>query len=142
VLREVALDLAPLMADKDLEFELETEAAPVLAHDWMLRELVRNVLHNAIKHSVQAGTLKVSLQGQQSFAVLVISDSGEGISHELRQRLFQPFSAGRVQAGAGLGLAICAEIVQALQGQIAVENRVRQEKILGLDVRVNLPLHQ
>jgi two-component system, OmpR family, sensor histidine kinase TctE len=142
VLREVALDLAPLMADKDLEFELETEAAPVLAHDWMLRELVRNLLHNAIKHCAQGGTLNVSLASGKSLAVLVISDSGQGISHELRQRLFQPFSAGRVQAGAGLGLAICAEIVQALQGQIAVENRVRQEKILGLDVRINLPLYQ
>ena len=141
VLREVSLDLAPLIADKDLEFELQTEMAPVLAHDWMLRELVRNLLHNAIKHSVQGSALNVCLQSRQGTAELVISDSGAGINNELRQRLFQPFSAGRVQAGAGLGLAICAEIVQALQGEIAVENRRAQEKILGLDVRVNLPIY-
>lgn len=138
VLREVALDLAPLIADKDLEFELETQSAQVLAHDWMLRELSRNLLHNAIKHSPVGSALHVSLRVDNEVAELRIADSGAGIDEELRKRLFQPFSAGRTQAGSGLGLAICAEIARALDGDIALDNRVSQGKILGLDVRVRL----
>jgi two-component system, OmpR family, sensor histidine kinase TctE len=139
VLREVALDLAPLVADKDLDFDLQTQCAMVLAHDWMLRELVRNLLHNAIKHSPCGGVLKVNLQADTARAELMISDGGPGIDEELGQRLFQPFSAGRIQAGSGLGLAICAEITQALGGDITADNRFEQGSICGLDVRVRLP---
>jgi two-component system, OmpR family, sensor histidine kinase TctE len=140
VLREVALDLAPLVADKDIEFELQTQPAQVLAHDWMLRELVRNLLHNAVKHSPQGSALSVHLAADQSSAELLIADSGAGIDEELRQRLFQPFSAGRMQAGSGLGLAICAEITRALGGKITLDNRVERGQVKGLDVRVRLPL--
>ncbi len=142
VLREVALDLAPLIADKDLEFELQAQTATVLAHDWMLRELVRNLLHNAIKHSPKGSSLSVHLTVDEVHAQLVIADSGAGIDEELRQRLFQPFSAGRMQPGSGLGLAICAEIASALGGEIALDNRLVQGQILGIDVGVRLPLHQ
>ncbi len=144
VLREVALDLAPLIADKDLEFELVTQSALILAHDWMLRELVRNLLHNAIKHSPAGSALTVTLtvvhSESTSAAELVIADSGAGIDEELRKRLFQPFSAGRMHSGSGLGLAICAEIVQALRGEISLSNRASEGQILGLDVRVFLPV--
>ncbi|MCM2251750.1 MAG: sensor histidine kinase N-terminal domain-containing protein, partial [Ramlibacter sp.] len=59
VARSVALELSPLMADKDLDFEIATVAAPVRSHEWMLRELTRNLLHNAIKHSPSGGALAV-----------------------------------------------------------------------------------
>jgi two-component system, OmpR family, sensor histidine kinase TctE len=140
IVREIALEMAALIADKDIEFDIQTEPVAVLAHDWMLRELVRNLLHNAIKHTPQGGTLSVQLLAKEASAELRIADSGVGISEELRLRLFQPFSAGRVQAGSGLGLAICAEIVRALKGSISLDNRLAQHKITGLDVKVLLPL--
>jgi len=46
--REVALDLSPLIADKALDFEIGTTPALIQTHAWMLRELSRNLLHNAI----------------------------------------------------------------------------------------------
>lgn len=49
IARAVALDLSPLVAERDLDFSMETAATPVRAHDWMLRELTRNLLHNAIR---------------------------------------------------------------------------------------------
>ncbi len=140
VLREVALDLAPLIADKEIEFDIYTEPATVLAHDWMLRELARNLLHNAIKHSPSGSALRVSLSADARIAELLIADSGAGIDEELRQRLFQPFSAGCMQAGSGLGLAICAEIAGALGGDIALDNRIANGRVAGLDVRVRLPI--
>ncbi len=140
VLRDVALDVSPLIAAKDLDFEISTTPALLRTHDWMLRELSRNLLHNAIRHSPVNGTLSVQLLNDAQTVTLVISDSGPGISPELRQRLFQPFSAGETRSGSGLGLAICHEIVLALGGSIQLDNRELQGHIAGLDTIVRLPL--
>jgi two-component system, OmpR family, sensor histidine kinase TctE len=140
VLRELALEMAPLLADKDLDFSIDTQAANVRAHDWMLRELTRNLLHNAIKHTPEGGVLSVRVVTDNTTAELVVADHGAGIDAELRTRLFQPFSAGRVQAGSGLGLAICAEIASALHGVITLDNRMVRGQVEGLDARVRLPI--
>jgi two-component system sensor histidine kinase TctE len=140
IAREMALELSPLIADKDLDFEIVTAPAPIRAHEWMLRELVRNLLHNAIRHSPQGALLSVRVLADARFAALTIADSGPGIPAELRGRLFQPFSAGDVRSGSGLGLVICQEIAAALDGSIALENREAHGQILGLDATVRLPL--
>ncbi len=140
VLRAVVVDVSPLLADKDIDFEIVTQPATVQAHDWMLRELARNLLHNAIKHSPAGGALTVRLASDGSWAALTVSDSGPGISAELSARLYQPFSAGDVRQESGLGLAICREIAQALGGTITLENREDHGRIAGLDATVRLPL--
>ena len=140
VLRAVALELSPLMAQKDLDFGIQTDPALVRAHEWMLRELARNLLHNAIRHAPQGSDLAVDLRCADHQAVLCISDHGSGVDDELAARLFQPFSAGDVRTGSGLGLAICHEIVQALGGRIALTNRMESGRVAGLDAVVHLPL--
>jgi two-component system sensor histidine kinase TctE len=140
VLREIALELSPLIAQSDLDFGIDTCAAPVHAHEWMLRELCRNLLHNAIRHAPPGTELAVALRADGRHAALTIADNGPGIDDELAARLFQPFSAGDVRAGSGLGLAICREIVQALGGTIALANRREGARVLGLDAMVRLPL--
>jgi two-component system sensor histidine kinase TctE len=140
MVREVALDLAPLIADRELDFDIETMPANVLAHEWMLGELCRNLLHNAVKHCPVGGPLSVRLVTDNTYLALTVSDSGPGISSELAARLFQPFSAGNVREGSGLGLAICQEIVLALGGTISLENRVDHGRVSGLDATVRLPL--
>jgi two-component system sensor histidine kinase TctE len=144
-LRAVALDLAPLIAEKELEFDIDTVPATVNAHEWMLGELCRNLLHNAIKNSCTGGTLTVRIVTDARYLALTVSDSGPGISAELATRLFQPFSAGNVRHGSGLGLAICREITAALDGSISLDNRVQQGqpgRVAGLDATVRLPLLQ
>lgn len=123
VVRAVALDLAPLVADRQLDFEIETEPAPVRAHEWALRELARNLLHNAIRHTPAHGRLSVAVQPLGGDAVLDITDSGPGIPEALRPRLCQPFATGDPGSGSGLGLAICREIVQSLGGTLVLENQ-------------------
>lgn len=140
VLREVALDVSPLIAAKDIDFEISTAPAQLRTHDWMLRELSRNLLHNAIRHTPPNGSMSVQLMQDDQTITLLISDSGPGISGELRQRLFQPFSAGEERSGSGLGLAICHEIVLALGGLIELDNRETHGHINGLNAKVRLPL--
>lgn len=138
--RAMALELAPLIADKDIEFDIATQPARVRGHAWMVRELARNLLHNAIRHTPAGGVLSVRVLADGRTAALVVSDSGPGIPPELQARLFQPFSAGDVRSGSGLGLAICHEIVRALGGSIQLENREIDRRPAGLDATVRLPL--
>lgn len=137
--RAVALDLSPLIAGKDIDFAIETGPAPVLSHEWMLQELTRNLLHNAVKHTPAGASLSVQVVSDTRTAALTVRDSGPGISGDLAQRLFQPFSAGDARQGSGLGLAICQEIAQALGGSITLENRVDHGRVTGLDATVRLP---
>ena len=103
----VALDLAPLIAAHQLDFSLDIPintaldnslgsgvAALVRAHEWALRELVRNLLHNAIKASPDGAPLSVTLTRDAHHAALTIADGGPGLSTAQRLRLFQPFAAG------------------------------------------------
>jgi two-component system, OmpR family, sensor histidine kinase TctE len=142
VVRSVALDVSPLIADKDLDFDIATTPARLRAHEWMLRELARNLLHNAIRHSPAGAALSVRLMADSTHAALVVADNGPGIPSELAARLFEPFSAGDVLSGSGLGLAICREIVLALGGSIELHNREEHGRVVGLDATVRLPLAQ
>jgi two-component system sensor histidine kinase TctE len=141
VVRAVALDVSPLIAEKDIDFELVTLPCHIHAHDWMLRELTRNLLHNAVRHTPASGQLSVRIQPVGDSAQLLVADTGSGISDDMRQRLFQPFATGDTKSGTGLGLTIAREIVQALDGSIQLNNRLDGGKIVGLDARILLPLN-
>ncbi len=136
VTRSVALDLAPLLAERRLDFSLDVERAPIRAPAWALRELVRNLLHNAIKHTPPGGPLTVSLAHSGSQAVLTIADSGPGLPEARRTRPFEPFAdgsgGGQRLRGSGLGLAICHEIVRSLGGRIELVERAGQAGLAGL----------
>ncbi len=136
IVRGVALDLAPLVAAGRIDFELQTTPVTVPTHAWALRELTRNLMHNAIKHTPAGGGLLLRLAHEGAEARLEVLDSGPGLAPEQRERLFQPFAAVGPQGGSGLGLAICREIVASAGGRIALEARADAP---GLAARVALP---
>lgn len=136
VVRQVALDLAALIAAGRIDFEIHTQSAPVRAHAWALRELTRNLLHNAIRHSPPGGSLVLRLRCEHGKALLDVLDCGPGLAPAQRERLFQPFAAAGPQGGSGLGLAICREIVASAQGRIQLDDRSDSP---GLAARVILP---
>lgn len=149
VAAEVCLDLAPLMVEQGIEFELVSGDAPVPVHGngWMLRELCRNLLHNAIRATPRGGalTVEVALDGARegspaALARLMVRDAGPGISEEQRKSLFEPFHTGHPTTGSGLGLAICRDVCDRLGGRIALVNREVDGRVIGLDALVHLPL--
>ena len=148
VVRAVALDLSPLITDHRLVFAMDVVPLEVRSFEWALRELTRNLLHNAIKNTPDGSHLVVTLMREGTEAKLLIADDGPGISTEMRQHLFQAFSsaetvvttAPRATSGSGLGLAICHEIVTSLGGRIALVNRLQKHEVCGLDAVVFLPL--
>lgn len=140
VVRSLALDMSALIAEKNIDFELDAQPCMVCAHEWMLRELVRNLLHNAIRHTPDDGALLVRIISDAKYATLTIGDSGPGLPDNLRQRLFQPFATADHRSGTGLGLTIAREIVTSLGGSIQLSNRLQHSQITGLDAIVRLPL--
>jgi two-component system, OmpR family, sensor histidine kinase TctE len=140
--RRVALDLSPLIVARQLDFDLDTQPAQVRAHEWALRELSRNLIHNAIQHGPVGGRLAIRLLADRHHAALTVSDSGPGLGPQARTRLFQAFAAAGASGGSGLGLAICHGIATTLGGQIHLDNREAHGVVRGLDATVRLPLAQ
>ena len=138
--RGVALDLAPLIADRDLDFDIVTRPVQVQAHEWMLMELARNLLHNAVKHTPRGGRLRVWVVADGPEAVLRVSNDGPAIAPEQRERLFEPFTAAGGQQGTGLGLTICRGIVQALDGHIALSHWDGPPPTQGVQAEARFPL--
>ncbi len=98
IVRDLALELAPLMGHKQIEFEIATQYAPVRAHEWMLRELCRNLLANAIRFNPEGGMLVVQVINDREHAVMSISDQGPGLTREARRQLFKPFGGSGYDA--------------------------------------------
>ena len=99
-----------------------------------IRELVRNLLENALVHT--EGPVDVSVVRHKSTVDVAIADRGPGIPEELRPRVFERFVRGdENQPGSGLGLAIVAAVVSAAQGKVELKDRAGG----GLVVTVTLP---
>jgi heavy metal sensor kinase len=106
-----------------------------------LKQVVVNLLDNAIKYTPKGGGIRISVTEAHHKAVLSITDSGIGISPEALPHIFERFyradkARSREQGGAGLGLSIVRSIVQAHGGTVEVES-VEQK---GTTCRVILPL--
>ena len=135
IAREAVMELAPLIAAKRLDFALEgpdTLWAPGDAA--LLGELMRNLLANAIHHTPVHGRLGVLLRDSTGRREVLVWDEGPGIDDAVRQRLFQPFSAG--QGGVGLGLSICRQIAEAMGAQVTLFNRMDAGQVIGVDAVV------
>jgi signal transduction histidine kinase len=106
----------------------------------LLRRAVENVLRNAIRYSPDKSTIHVSLDQQDTNAVIVVRDQGPGVPEDTLTRIFDPFfrveEARNVNGGgSGLGLSIAKRAVQAHHGSICAENASP-----GLRVRLVIPL--
>ena len=103
------------------------EAPPlwVQGYDSLLFRLVFNLAENAIKYTPKGGIIEVSLERQNSSAVLQVKDNGPGIAPDMQEHIFERFYRGdpaREGSGAGLGLALVRAIVEFHHGQIRVSS--------------------
>ncbi|MBE3589627.1 MAG: HD domain-containing protein [Firmicutes bacterium] len=87
-----------------------------------VRQVVLNLVRNALEAMPGGGRLALELEEAGGEYVLSVSDSGPGLPAEILDRLFEPFQTTK-PSGTGLGLAVCASIVQSLGGRIEAANR-------------------
>jgi signal transduction histidine kinase/AmiR/NasT family two-component response regulator len=133
-LDSVAADLQALWNPRAQEKNLVlTVTQDTVGGDWVagdemrLKQLFNNLIGNALKFT-EAGGVTVHIASRDLDGLIALTatvdDSGPGIPDDLAGTIFDPFNtgqAGREGAGAGLGLAICRQIVERMNGTIAVE---------------------
>jgi len=106
----------------------------VRADPEQLHGALRNLMLNAIDAMPAGGTLTLRTRRQNGAVLLEISDTGEGLTPEERERLFTPYYTTK-QNGTGLGLAIVQSVVSDHGGRISVES----ERGRGTTFRIELP---
>jgi signal transduction histidine kinase len=132
-------------AKKNMKIELVTMPSdPVVEVDRnKMRQVVDNLINNAVKYSPRGSVITVIVHASDSVAGFAVRDNGPGIPESERHKLFKDY--GRLSAqptggekSTGLGLAICRKIVEAHDGTISVENIPGR----GAEFVVSLPLYK
>jgi len=108
-----------------LKADLPNDLPEVMADASRIVHVFDNLLSNALKHTAAGGAVSISAQADAQWVVISVADTGTGIPREYLNNVFDQFfrvPGQQAQAGAGLGLAIAREIVEAHGGKIAVES--------------------
>ncbi|PYB86432.1 MULTISPECIES: KinB sensor domain-containing domain [Pseudomonas] len=116
-------------SDKQIEIirELEPPLPRIQADVAQLDRVLDNLLHNAIRHTGSGGRIRLHARRHAERVIISVEDNGEGIAYGQQGRIFEPFvQVGRKKGGAGLGLALCKEIVQLHGGRMGVFSRPGQ----------------
>ncbi|HAP67229.1 MAG TPA: hypothetical protein DCQ99_05415 [Nitrospinae bacterium] len=105
-----------------------SEDIPVIAaDDGKLRQVVSNLMSNAVKYTPKGGTITISADKKGKYVEVCVEDTGPGISKEYHKKIFEKFvqvqnGKERVKKGTGLGLPIVKYIIEHLGGRVWVES--------------------
>lgn len=139
-LERAPTDVAAILLDAKQRFDpvasesgisMETEIVPALPRLSLCRSaldrVMDNLINNALRHTPKGGTLTLSATRVNQQVRIAVTDTGEGIASNQQAMIFQPFvQIGNKRGGAGLGLAICREIVNQHGGEITVSSQLRR----------------
>jgi signal transduction histidine kinase/CheY-like chemotaxis protein len=118
-----------------LELQLGSDEALVMGDESELREVLVNLVFNAVDAMPQGGTLTLSSRESTGAVEIAVADTGTGMAEEVRSRVFDPFFTTKGKAGMGLGLAVSYGIVRRHEGSFEVES----EPGRGTTFRIKLP---
>ncbi len=128
MLRQVAAEFGPMLAEKKLECSLELpETLPYNCDPDKLARVFDNLLRNAVNYSFEGGTVAVRAEAGPTGVTLRFQNPGPTIPPEKLDRIFERFfrldaSRGSASGGAGLGLAIAKQIVELHGGRITAQS--------------------
>ena len=129
LVRELMPDWVPqaLARRIDLGFERQVRNARVIGVPVLLRELINNLVDNALRYTPENGTVTVRLRAAEEAVVLDVEDTGPGIPAAERQLVFERFYRvlGTGVDGSGLGLSIVREIVEQHDASVSIANNPR-----------------
>ena len=139
VAADVVADARILAPDRDVELE-QTGPVGVLGDDSRLRQVVTNLVMNALQHAGAEARVVVGTRSVDGQAILEVADDGVGMPDDVAARVFEPFyrpssANGRSEGTAGLGLSIVAAIAEAHGGTVDLQTAPGR----GARFRVRLP---
>lgn len=110
--------------------------AKIMGDESELREVLVNMVFNAVDAMPNGGVLTLSAEGRGDSVVISVADTGIGMSPEVRSRIFDPFFTTKGKAGMGLGLAVSFGIIRRHEGSVEVESEVG----VGTKFQITLPI--
>lgn len=143
-LRKEPVDLGDLIRDvaataavplRPVVVEMPADLPSIEADPVRLRQVLLNLLANAMRHTPPEGAVTIEAQLQPQKVLIRVRDTGSGVAPEDLPRLFERFQKGSGSRGSGLGLPIARKLVLAHGGDIGVESVLGQ----GTVVTVSLP---
>ena len=130
---------AQLAESKGIELRTHRPSDTVLARadEEGLRQILDNLLDNAIKYTPEGGAVTVGWRRDGDWAVIEVSDTGIGIAAADRKRIFERFfrvdrARSREVGGTGLGLSIVKHLAQAFGGSVAVESQPKRGSVFSV----------
>jgi two-component system, OmpR family, sensor histidine kinase BaeS len=123
--RDVVAEFTPLSDQSSVHLETSVEQAPVFADPARLRQVVANLLSNALKLTPAGGTVRLGVHPNAGQGILEVRDSGPGISEAEMGQVFERFFRGQGSraGGSGIGLTVVRELVQAHGGTVTAANQ-------------------
>jgi signal transduction histidine kinase len=122
VFQEVIAAFMPLAEEKNVSIRLEASDTAVSVDEDRIKQVLTNLISNALNFSSPSARILVSLESRYGFVYAAVEDMGSGVPEHEREMIFRQFYTKDVQDGTGLGLAICKGIIEAHDGSIGVEN--------------------
>lgn len=125
ITEEVICDLVAVAEKKSISLVQDDGEARLTGSDILVYRAIYNLIENAIKYNKEDGKVSVAITEDESFAKVIITDTGSGIAKEDWDKIFEPFfrvdkSRSRSMGGAGLGLALVKEIAVRHGGDVKV----------------------
>ncbi|WP_440224407.1 sensor histidine kinase [Dokdonella sp. MW10] len=140
LVRSALREAVPVAADVQVGFSSDLDEAPYVGDALMLGEAVKNLVDNALRHGYSdEDDVAVRLVREGGHYVIGVADRGQGIPVALRERVFERFAHGdSTRPGAGLGLAIVRQAIEAQGGTITIVDRDGG----GIEMQVHLPVER
>jgi CheY-like chemotaxis protein/anti-sigma regulatory factor (Ser/Thr protein kinase) len=127
-----------LETGREINVELELQRVPlVLGNGAELREILMNLVFNAVDAMPEGGTITLRSQPLADGVRIEVTDTGTGMTEEVRQRCLEPFFSTKGENGTGLGLAMAFGIIRRHDGQFEIETRLGK----GTTFLLTLPCH-
>jgi two-component system sensor histidine kinase BaeS len=134
---DVVAGFEPQALEEGVELRVDVEEVPTMFLDARrVRQVIANLLSNAVRHTPAGGRITVRVQRAEQTAELEVSDTGVGMDAASVERAFDRFWRSGDTAGAGIGLAIVQDLVRAHGGEVVLQSA----RGSGTVVRCRFPL--
>ena len=142
LVRDIVEKGAPLVwRSSRIEVVADTpsEILDVLVDPQRLEQVLRNLLHNAVRHTTPGGIVFIQVKVEPEAVLILVKDTGEGISPEDLPHIWERFyqterSRTRIDGGAGIGLALVKEWIEEMGGTVSVESAVGEGSCFTLQL--------
>lgn len=144
---EIVKTLTPLSSKKDQSLEAShIEDVVIQADKGKLKQILLNLIGNAIKFTPSGGSINISSYLKDDMANIQIKDTGIGISPEDQKKLFEPFkqldsNLTREHTGTGLGLSLVKKLVELHNGTVSVESEVEKGSAFTVSLPIKVKKH-